>query len=54
MGHPIQSDEMPHQAQLSLEPFEKWVMDFVGTINPPNKKSYILVCTDYVTNGWRR
>eukprot|EP00253_Pinus_taeda_P003891 PITA_03891 len=38
------------QPQVTLEPFEKWGMDFVGPINPPSrKKSYITVCTDYLT-----
>ena len=38
------------QPQIVIEPFEKWALDLVGTINPSShKKSYILVCTDYVT-----
>eukprot|EP00253_Pinus_taeda_P026254 PITA_26254 len=38
------------QPQVTLEPFEKWGMDFVGPINPPSKqKQYIIVCTDYLT-----
>eukprot|EP00253_Pinus_taeda_P021855 PITA_21855 len=37
---------MPLQPQVTLEPFEKWGMDFVGPINPPSRqKSYIIVCT---------
>eukprot|EP00253_Pinus_taeda_P011848 PITA_11848 len=41
---------MPLQPQVTFEPFEKWGMDFVGPINPPSKqKSYIIVCTDYLT-----
>ena len=33
-----------------IEPFEKWDLDFVGSISPMSrKKKYILVCTDYVT-----
>ena len=36
--------------QLVIEPFERWALDFVGSINPPsNQKTYILVATDYVT-----
>lgn len=34
MDQPIRSDEMPLQAQLVIEPFEKWDLDFVGPINP--------------------
>eukprot|EP00253_Pinus_taeda_P007264 PITA_07264 len=49
MGKPTPS-EMRLQPQVTFEPFEKWGMDFVGLINPPSKKrSYIIVCTDYLT-----
>ena len=41
---------MPLQAQLVVDPFERWALDFVGPFNPPsNHKTYILVYTDYVT-----
>jgi hypothetical protein len=41
---------MPLQAQVVIEPFKKWALDFVGPINPTyKKKKYILVCADYVT-----
>ena len=50
MGQPGRADEMPLQAQVVLEPFEKWAIDFVGPFNPPSQqKVHILVCTDYVT-----
>ena len=50
MGRPIPFDEMPLQLQVLIDPFEKWALDFIGPINPPSKgKSYILVCTNYVT-----
>eukprot|EP00253_Pinus_taeda_P003803 PITA_03803 len=50
MEKPTPRDEMPLQPQVTLEPFEKWGMHFVGPINPPSrKKSYIVVCTDYLT-----
>ena len=50
MGKPSQVDEMPLQAHLVVEPFERWALDFVGPFNPPsNHKTYILVCTYYVT-----
>ena len=41
---------MPLNPQMVLTPFEKWGMDFIGPIYPPsNGKSYILVCTNYLT-----
>eukprot|EP00253_Pinus_taeda_P009865 PITA_09865 len=41
---------MPMQPQVTLEPFEKWSMDFVGPMSPPSKqKQYIIVCTDFLT-----
>eukprot|EP00253_Pinus_taeda_P021739 PITA_21739 len=50
MGKPTPRDEMPLQPQVTFEPFEKWGMDFVGPMNPPSKqRSYIIVCTDYLT-----
>eukprot|EP00253_Pinus_taeda_P004185 PITA_04185 len=50
MGKPTPKDEIPLQPQVTLEPFEKWGMDFVGPINPhSNQKQYIIVCTDYLT-----
>ena len=33
-GHPRQSDEMPLNPQLLIEPFERLVLEFVGLINP--------------------
>ena len=50
VGRPGQSDEMPLNPQLVIEPFEQWALDFVGPINPSSKqKTYILVATEYVT-----
>ena len=50
MGQPLKSDEMSLQPQIVIEPFEKWALDFVGPINSSSQqKSYILVCTDFVT-----
>eukprot|EP00253_Pinus_taeda_P017120 PITA_17120 len=50
MEKPTPRDEMPLQPQVTFEPFEKWGMDFVGPTNPPSKqRSYIIVCTDYLT-----
>jgi transposase InsO family protein len=50
MGKPTTSDEMPLQAQVVIEPFEKWDLEFVGPINTMSRRrSYRLVCTNYVT-----
>ena len=41
---------MPLNPQMALTPFDKLDMDFIGPIDPPsNRKSYILVCTNYLT-----
>ena len=52
MGKLIKLYKMPIHPQLLIEPFEKWALYFVGPITPMSrKKRYILVCTDYVSNG---
>jgi hypothetical protein len=49
MGKPTKRDEIPLQMHVSLEPFEKCGLDFVGPINPPsNQKEHLLVCTNYL------
>ena len=38
--------------QVTLQPFDKWVVDFVGPINPPGKETgvrYIITATNYLT-----
>ena len=38
--------------QMSLQPFEKWVIDFVGPIQSPGKKTgalFIITATEYLT-----
>lgn len=32
MGRPLRRDEIPLNPQVSLQPFENWAIDFVGTI----------------------
>eukprot|EP00253_Pinus_taeda_P009163 PITA_09163 len=50
MGKPTPREKMPLQPQVTLEPFRKWGMDFVGPINPPSRqRPYIIVCIDYLT-----
>ena len=50
MGQPNRLDQMPLQPKLVVEPFDRWALDFVCPINPHSRqKSYILVCTDYMT-----
>jgi len=43
---------MPLTLQVSLQPFEKWAIDFAGPIQPPSKKigaCYIITATEYLT-----
>ena len=42
LGRPISSNEIPLQAQVMIEPFEKWFVDFVGPIHPCPIKRTIL------------
>ena len=47
-GKPSRRDELPLNPQVSLQPYEKWVIDFVG----PGKKmgaQYIIIATEYLT-----
>ena len=49
---PSRWDEMPLVPQVTLQPFDKWVVDFVGPINPPGKQigvRYIINATNYLT-----
>ena len=35
-----------------MQPFDKWVVDFVGPINPPGNRigaQYIIIATNYLT-----
>jgi hypothetical protein len=50
MEKPTKRNEIPLQPQVSFEPFDKWGMDFIGSIDPPSgHKKQILVCIDYMT-----
>ena len=52
IGKPSRRDEMPLVLQVTLQPFDKWVVDFVGPIIPPWKSisaRYIITVTDYLT-----
>ena len=51
-GKPSRRDEMPLKPQITLQAFDKWAIDFVGPINPPEKRigtRYIVTTIDYLT-----
>jgi hypothetical protein len=52
VSHPIH-DELPLHLVRALQAFEKWVVDFIGPINPPvrhSKERYIITTIDYLTH----
>jgi len=52
LGKPNKRDEIPLVPQVMLRNFDKWVIDFVGTINPPGKRTstrYIIATIEYLT-----
>ena len=56
MGKSSRRDEMLLVPQITLQPFDKWAMDFVGPINPLGKRNgarYIITATNYLTRWWK-
>eukprot|EP00253_Pinus_taeda_P010946 PITA_10946 len=51
IGKLSQRDEMPLNPQMTLQPFEKWAIDFVGPTKPKGKMDahYIIATTKYLT-----
>jgi len=52
LGKPNRRDDMPLVPQVTLRAFDKWVVEFLGPINPPGKRTgarYIITVTDYMT-----
>lgn len=49
MGKPTPRDENTLQPQVTLESFENWGINFIGSIDPPSRqKKCIIVCTNYL------
>lgn len=49
---PSRSDELPLNPQVTLKDFDKWMLEFVGPVNPSGKKigtHYIITTKDYLT-----
>jgi hypothetical protein len=52
VGKPSRRDEISIAPQLTLQAFDKWVIDFMGPINPPGKRRgarYIIIAIEYLT-----
>ena len=50
IGQPTEKDRMPFEPVLPLEPFQKWILDFVGPFKPVTLRTsnlYIIVTTYY-------
>ena len=50
IGQPIEKDKMSFQLVLPLEPFQKWILDFVGPFKAAAIKTgnrYIIVAKNY-------
>ena len=50
-GKPSQRDEMLLNPQMTLQPFAKWAIDFVGLIKPQGNMGahYIITAIEYLT-----
>ena len=45
LGQPTEKARMPHQPVLSLEPFQKWGLDFVSPFKPPAMRTKMINST---------
>ena len=51
MRNPSRRDEIPLVPQVTLHPFDKWIANFLGPINPLGKRTgsrYIITVIDYL------
>jgi hypothetical protein len=51
VGRPLQRDEIPLNPQVTLQEFDKWIVDFVRLINQPYRRTrsmYIITMTNYM------
>jgi len=41
MGIPLQTNKMPLQPQVFIEPLQRWALEFVGPISPMSQKKKV-------------